>query len=636
MTTDSFIESRGVNQESRSRARMLAFWLLVALAVTLLAWQPLELQPTFGLDPSWQAGQEMAIHNGITFGHHLVFTYGPLGFLSITRLYYLHLGELSFAYTALIRFALAAALLFALRRTFGGLAAFLIALVVASVAIALGELAIVLIVAVTALVDGIEGRPAVLIAGGVGAFAGLELLNKASTGVALAAIAGVLALCLPGRRRHYAAAALAGGVLTVLVGWAATGQSFAALPDYLSNSERIIAGYAAAMGYTDPTLSWQYTGALIALGLGLWGAWQATELGSERQRWGAAGLWLALWFCSFKEGFVLHDSIHAVRFFSPLLAGFAAFRWRTRGHTAALIGLGTLTVFTLAAESASLTARLDPTRNVSAAFNELRTVATPSRRAAVLAQGRASIISSEPLDSISLGLLRAHTVAAFPWEIAVIWAYGLHWDPLPVEQSYSAYTSGLDRLDAHFLESSRAPERILLAPSADIETRILGFDQGETTRELLCRYHALYATADFAVAGLGPDRCGAPRLLQTVHADWGQAVAVPPAAGADSLVFVRIGGVGVGGLEFVRSLLWRPSPRYVYLDGGAPHRLVPGTAADGLPLSAPAGADFPAPFNLVPGATTIAVTSGSQTHGGGEPVTYSFYSEPIARPATTG
>ena len=41
----------------------------------------------------------------------------------------------------------------------------------------------------------------------------------------------------------------------------------------------------------------------------------------------------------------------------------------------------------------------------------------------------------------------------------------LHWDPVPVLQSYSAYTTYLDNLDASFLSSARAPQRLLYQPA---------------------------------------------------------------------------------------------------------------------------------------------------------------------------
>ena len=54
-------------------------------------------------------------------------------------------------------------------------------------------------------------------------------------------------------------------------------------------------------------------------------------------------------------------------------------------------------------------------------------------------------------------------VDAYPWEIAMIRANHLRWQPLPVIQAYSAYTPTLDLLNANKLEDATGPEEILLA-----------------------------------------------------------------------------------------------------------------------------------------------------------------------------
>ena len=54
--------------------------------------------------------------------------------------------------------------------------------------------------------------------------------------------------------------------------------------------------------------------------------------------------------------------------------------------------------------------------------------------------------------------LAGHTLAAETLEDGITFAYpGLRWDPEPVLQSYSAYTSYLDKLDASFLSSPGRP-----------------------------------------------------------------------------------------------------------------------------------------------------------------------------------
>ncbi len=97
----------------------IAIWVIVPLAIVLASWRALPLEPRPGLDNSWHAGLHMALQGGITFGSHLIFTYGPLGFLSVPTLWYTDTGVIAVVYTVLLRIALAAALFAAARRSYG-------------------------------------------------------------------------------------------------------------------------------------------------------------------------------------------------------------------------------------------------------------------------------------------------------------------------------------------------------------------------------------------------------------------------------------------------------------------------------------------------------------------------------------
>ncbi|HTX45769.1 MAG TPA: hypothetical protein VMD48_05820 [Solirubrobacteraceae bacterium] len=610
------------------------YGVLVPLTVVLLAWQwqwP-SLRPAPGFDESWTAGLAMAVHNGLVFGERVVFTYGPLGFLSTGSLWHLHLAQASVAYTFLLRFGLALGVFANARRTFGALVAFLIALVVASVDALLLEPVVLLIAAVWALTADLTERRAIAYSAAAGAFAGLELLNKVSVGVSLVALTAVFVLSLGGRRWACVAAALAGWAGSLLIVWTVVGQPVGALPDYFLNSARITLGYGPAVGVEAPGLGWQYPAAFAGLALGVWAAWQSTAQLDRARRWGVVALWIVFWFFAFKEGFVRHDPEHDVSFFGPLLGGFLAFRWRGRSRLIALVGIAVLVVFALQAATSSLTQALDPTRDVSIAFDQVRDVLSGKRSAALVAAGRAQIESAEPITPEALSLLRAHTVDVWPSEIALAWAYGLDWDPLPVLQSYSAYTTALDELDAASLASSHAPQRILFVggPDSDADNRVVSFDEGITSRGILCRYREIYASGDMAVLAHGANRCSQPVLFATVKAGWGQQVRIPSPPTSHSLVSVKIYGVGISGWESIESFFYKPAERFVRLDDGQDHRLVPGTATDGLPLRASPGVDYPAPFNIAADAQTIAVIKAGTSSGGGRPITYAFYTETVA------
>jgi hypothetical protein len=610
----------------------------VPLVIALLSWRPLALEPRPGLDNSWQAALHMALHEGITFGDHLIFTYGPVGFLSAPTLWYSDTGTVAVLYTVLLRYLLALALFWGARRTYGTVVGAIVALLVASASnVALGSfgfLVDVALVAVTFLIfcvwmidrdSGPRGRLLLVALGG--AFAALELLNAESIGVEIAVLALVMALALPGRSRDHVIVTLAGFILALLVVWTVTGQNLGALPAYARNLARIISGYAGAMSLeAGPGLRWEYTAAWVAFAIGLAGALQMTAWGPRPRRWGIVVLWVVFCFFESKEAFVRHDSEHGLIYFVALLCGFLALRWRQRGR---LVGFGlTAVLFTFAvtAQERSFSTFFDPVEHASSAVNQLEQVTSPSERASIMAKGRQEFA---PIAPRTLQLLEGHTVHVYPYEAGVVWAYHLKWRPLPVIQSYVAYTTGLDEEDAHALSSAQAPQRILRGPEPAIDRRVQAFDEGLTIRTILCRYQELRTTAIRQVLALGPNRCGAPIALGTVHAGWGEAVEVPAPPNGHSFVFVRIGGVAVAGFERLYALLYKPAERAVLLDGN-PYRLVPGTATDGLLLRAPVGVDFAAPFNLAPDSSTIAVAKAGQGTSRGTPITFSFFAQSVS------
>ena len=407
-----------------------------------------------------------------------------------------------------------------------------------------------------------------------------------------------------------------------------TGQSFGALPSFARNSAQIISGFGLAMSYEEAGLDWQFIAGAAAFVFGVIAALRMTaDSSSKRRRWGIVALWVAFCFFEYKEGFVRHEYIHATIFFVAMLGGFFAFSWRGRARVIGMAMVVALFAFALLAQRASVSELLEPGR-ASTAVEQIADAFDPAEQRAIIASGRSAITFEWPVDERTLALMAGKTVHVSPYEASIAWAYNLLWRPLPVFQSYSAYTTALDEADEHAIRSGDAPQRILNNNHSEGEDRIVAFDQPLTSRAILCRYVELHTTSQWQLLGLGPNRCGVPVLLETVHAAWGQGVLVPPPPNDHSFVFANVGGVGVGGLESLASLLYRPTLREILLEG-VPHRLIAGTAADGLILRAPPAVDFTPPYNLAPNVSTIAVRKVGQFEGSGKPITYPFYAEPV-------
>jgi len=640
-TSSAGLPARGsrVAQMDRERLARLGLWVGVALAIMVLCWHPLPLEPASGITPSWEAGMQMALHEGITFGNHLIFTYGPLGFLSVPTLWYRDTGTIAVLYTVLLRFALALALFWGARRSYGTLGGALVAGIAALASMVVLETVPFFVFCIWMLDRVCERRKRLMLMAAGGAVAGLELLNKLSIGIELVALAVIVALFAQGRRRDHLIVTVSAMILGLLFGWIASGQSLGSLGQYAHNADQIIAGYSAAMSFGNSGLLWQFGAGLIAFVFGVLAAWQMTADESARRRWGIIALWVVFCYLQFKEGFVLHEAKHAVMFFVPVAGGFLAMRWQDGRQPFGLGMVAILLAFALLSQRGSGLEVDNPGANAASWAKQLVQVSSQSRSASIIAAGREQIERKYPLEQSTLDLLRGHTVHVEPFQTAVVWAYRLAWRPLPVFQSYAAYTTYLDHEDADTLSSARAPQRILRNLDSDIDYRVQSFDQGMTTRTMLCRYQELQTTERWQVLGLGPNRCvGAPVSLGSVHASWGQKVRVPAPPNDHSFVFVRIAGVQVAGVERLYGLLYKPPERLLLLDGQT-HRLIEGTAADGLVLRAPAAADFSRPFNVAPDATTITVAEIGGGRTASKPITYSFFVQSLsagprsARPA---
>jgi hypothetical protein len=602
------------------------------LIVALLGWRIGMNPPGVGLDASWNAGLAMGVEQGLHWGKDVVFTYGPLGFLQTQLVWFSGQTVLSFLYSGLVYVVFCVGLVWALRRRLPVLLACVAAF--ACVAI-LPLLEMSLLSAVFAcfwlLEEGAERRPrqldAFVLVGAT--FAAPAALIKLSTGplvalVLLIALVGARA----GARRVVAFLVLLAAELLVL--WLATGQSLGDIPDFVAHTIQISSGYSSAMLRSTDVASWKVTAAslaAIALTVALVAAAWRAPWRDRRGRWAGSVLVALAAFAIYKEGIVRVDAGHLTVYFAN-----AAILWVAVG-----IGIGrrwwmpaiAVLVFavSLPLRPAGTQDNLNFVSNLGFAVDQARSLVSPGRRTAAMEAGRQGMEGTYALEPGALQALRGHTVAVEPWEIGAAWAYELDWRPLPVFQNYSAYTPTLDRLNAAMVESPGGPERLLrenqLAvdaefPTADLDDRFAGWDPPEQARAVLCNFTPLWEDERWQVLGRVPDRCGPQRELESVSAAAGEAVTVPT-PGPGEVVFARIHGAGVSGLERVQNFLFHAASRHAIVNGETRYRPVPETAGDGLLLRAAPGIVKPGPFDPVPAARTLAI------EGGSDRITYDFY-----------
>jgi hypothetical protein len=162
-----------------------------------------------------------------------------------------------------------------------------------------------------------------------------------------------------------------------------------------------------------------------------------------------------------------------------------------------------------------------------------------------------------------------------------------------VFQSYAVLTPALDRLNADFLASRRAPERVLrLRPLATIDYRYPVFDAPSAFLALVCGYRETFANRDLEVLVHATNRCGPPRRLSGGSMQTGQQIRVPH-AGQHELVYARI-RIPRPFADRLRELVWKPVAHPAIALDGVSYRLVAATASGPLLMRMPASAGFSA------------------------------------------
>jgi hypothetical protein len=611
-------------------------WAL-GLVVALLGWRIGIASPGPGLDASWNAGLAMGLKDGMQFGEAIVFSYGPLGFLKAQAIWFSDLAVIAFLYAAAVYAAFCCALVWALRRFIPALPSALLAFLVVTLLPLLEQSLLLAVLASVALLERErDQRTITLFLVAAATFGAVEALSKLSIGPVIAAIF-IAALLGSGARRWQLAAFGALMAAELLALWLLTGQSLGAIPTFLENTWQVVSGYSSAMLRHVEVAPWKVTAATIAAAIVAVtiavASYFAATYPNRRARWAGTVVFALAAFMVFKEGVVRTDAGHLSLFFSTACVLWLALPWqRLSWYRWLWVGAAMVAAIGLPVRPPGTETNLDAVANVKFAAEQVDSLLSPSRRHDLIEGGRAGMQATYDLEPATLAAIGQHTVAIEPWEIGVAWAYRLNWQPLPVFQNYSAYTSALDGLNAAAVESPDGPERILrenqLAvypefPTPDLDGRYLGWDPPAQARSVFCNFLPLYTSERWQVLGRTADRCGEPRLVGSTEAASGETVTVPRPA-PSQVIFVRIDGAGVSGLERLTTMLLHAALRQITVNGEQSYRLVPETAGDGLLLrSGTRVADFGS-FSPIPQARTVAVS------GGPGDLRYDFYAMPTA------
>jgi hypothetical protein len=617
---------------------------VVSFLATVLGWRPYAWHSVYaGIDPSWEVGLAMGFNRHLQWGPSVVFSYGPYGFVDGIYPFYRLTAFLGVLYALVVVWGLAALIVSALRPSWtllpAGVAAW------AAVAIAPSKTGSPDIAAATALGlalvalsaghgEGIENRAGLVLLSFLGALAGFQLMVKTNEALLTVGLLAVVVLLGGFGWRRAVPAGIAPLVVVFIGGWLAAGQSISNIVSYFRGSLSVATGYSSAMQYSHGrgAENW-YAVAICVLIVVLFAL---SVRGRHRRYQVAVMVLIAGWLWAvLKEGFVRHDQ-HDLTFFGLALAAVLLAQVK-RPYVPLQAGAAAFTavVFWLALGSVPVQLH-SPGATAAAFFDDVGEVlGAPGfghARATTLDQ---FLSTGDALSPALLSLLEGHTVAVEPIENSVAYDYPeLDWDPEPVLQSYSAYTSYLDRLDAAFLASGRAPERIFYAPWEVVDKRYEFFDPPATLESMYCHYLQLVAPGPAQVLQRVRDHCGPPVEVKRVSVPFGAPVTVPSEPGKMVIATFHFGAPLATKVDGV--LLKPPITSVTLWTGGSPpasYRFIPGTAADNHVVSVPPDLGY-APAFTPRDIKKLELSGGGWKPGEGK-ISVTFYSVGLRSPLST-
>lgn len=489
------------------KSRAIAFLLALILSFAFLTFprQPYALDDSL----SEKVVLNYAHEKGLQFGKDIVFTYGPLGFLT-SRYFFPHAAEVRFGTDLLFCAIVAAGIcalawrLTALWRSlllvlfvwfaanldprsdlliYSGMFGWgMVCIVATGAELAIGCLGFILLAAF-----------GILVKGNFIIVAGLSLL--------------ILACDLLLRAQWQAAIGLLFGTVGIFIlGWVAARQGISNIPAFFATGFSIIRGYDQAVGLIGLEALRTRGGLTLCFALGSALIASLSSFDARTRFLRLRRALLAFWFCSllfmiWKHSFVRSDLYHMGYFFgfAPIAAiSFALLpceqtfpRWLARG-----LGLACCAIAVLAVESFFLLNwKSSLGQPLLAARENFMTLLRPSvYREKETAELEAARHSTE-LPALR-GSVGTSSVDVFGQDQCCAVFNGMNYHPRPIFQSYMAYNETLMRLNEAFYLSSGAPDFVLFA-LRPVDRKFPPLEDAMVLRDLLFNYEAAAEESSF-------------------------------------------------------------------------------------------------------------------------------------------
>jgi len=146
--------------------------------------------------------------------------------------------------------------------------------------------------------------------------------------------------------------------------------------------------------------------------------------------------------------------------------------------------------------------------------------------------------SYEWFEPLATNIENGDTVDVLPWDISLLYAYSLNYNPRLSVQSYSDYTEELDTGTANGFSSTNAPDK-LIYDFTTIDGRYPIFDEPQTFRTILNNYSVIAGDKENAlILNHTVDVTLQENVISSTTAKLGENIAVPKSD--DGYIYMRI------------------------------------------------------------------------------------------------
>ncbi len=602
------------------------------------------LQPYVGTgtDPSWSIALNMATARHLRFGKDVVFTFGPLGFLASPGLSVPRLGVVAMV----VRFGLSLLLGWLVSRTLlrvvwwpfaFALTWFLQWAIVGGSSGGAETVLVPVLLLIFGLLDALATRDHPIpwwMLLGCGWTVATTALTKFDTGLLCALFIGGFVVA-EGFLLHRSIAAVLRSALVVGAGllgslvawWVVLGQRVGDIWAWTSTSWQVFRGYESAMVSDSPLSVSPHESIIAIVAVVVVSALCVLVAG----RWRTT---LVVWTLSMfafaayaKQSFTRYDDGHLQRLYVSAsltlitAAGMARYRRSDSsdssngnevGHTGDTRCASAARARTARAAHKTLSsrARMLPVlvalagaivcgrtaadlvrtpRPDTSSWRSVAKLAVSSKdREAVVTRQRSLLPPQLEMPPEVRAALSGSTVHIEPTETSVAWIFPeVRWRPLPVFQSYSAYTPRLDNLNAAALASSKGPGIVLFRGGLRVDHRMARFESPAAQLAFVCHFRPKVLAGDWQVFERRNDVACSPdsTAVTTIRARLGAAVQLPTFPD-DAIVVASFSGLDRSGPERVRDTVLRapkywfvlaspgpgePAHRFVAANAGQPH-----------------------------------------------------------------